>query len=96
MRYQGAGRFSTWPALSFLGFTAGFADSNEARLMPCLRAMLARVSPADTVWVRMWAELGGDAGRCAEDAVPDVLYEMVVAVADCEVVSSGVWLVFCG
>ena len=93
MQDQGAGRFITWPALSFLGFTVGFADSNAARLMPCLRAMLARVSPAAMVWVCTRAVADGDAVRWVEEVVLDAVDAVV---ADGEVTSSGAWLVFCG
>src|SRR5271170_5895137 len=45
------GKFRDCPTCSFFGLTPGFASTRDQRLRPCLRAMLAIVSPLATMCV---------------------------------------------
>src|ERR1019366_4513375 len=88
---QGAGRFSTWPALSFFGMTPGFAACNDARLILYLRAMRASVSRLTTLCVRGLTAFNGAALRGVVGAVLVLAVVLALAV----VTSSGDGLVAC-
>src|ERR1700679_1563210 len=85
------GKFMDWPTYNFLGLMPRLAASRAERLMPCLRAMLAIVSPLATMCVCCLCDRVVEAGL---DVV--VTVGVVTGWAGWLEISSGVALVVAG